>query len=893
MLKDILQAQVNQQPEAVAVRIKIDGRYHRWSRRELWTNALAVAGAIRDHGVGPGRRVALYAENSPQWIFAYLGIYLAGGVVIPLDAQYSERELDTILNFAECSIMLCSRAKREIAEKIGAIRTILEIDADSELYHSPPMEEPASRPSDDLMALIFTSGTTGDPKGVRLSVGNITSNIQSALKLNLIRDDDIFLSLLPLHHCYALTVSVLIPLASGCPITICTSLRGPDIIDAMRETGVSILLGVPKLFEGFDRAILDKISALPAWKRRMVMRLMRVSRWVRLKTNRYVGKYVFRSIHRTFGPRFRFFVSGGAKLDSAVVDRFLDMGIILVEGYGLTEAAPVVSFNPADRPKPGTVGFALPDIELAIDQPDTEGIGEVKIRGPNVMQGYERRPEETAEVLRDGWLYTGDLGFIDSEGYLRLTGRAKEVIVMASGKNIYPEDVERYYEQSPLVREICVMPIELPGGRVEKLQAVVVPDFDELRRIRATGLVEAIRHEMVRMAQALPSYMHITDLKIVTNEFPRTRLGKLKRAEIRRMVFDEVDESETVAMSPEDQALLDQPGALSLIERIKTIGRIEIEVLPGDHLEFDLGLDSLARIELDVVLEREFGIKILPEEIASVTTVRDLLKRLSPEAVTEQTRQGWDVILRQRVSPPISEMFNLNRGPLRRGFLNVLRRSAGSLSQRFFPFDIQGLENLPDDRPYLLCPTHASRIDAVLIYMALPESQIEKMFFLGAADYFESFIMKKLGRAGRVIPTATTDTLLGSLRRAAEVLFMGRNVCIFPEGYITRNGCLQPPRPGAAILACQMGVPIVPVLMRGTYDLLSYANPGFRFRPVGLTVGRAIDPPVKEKYDNADYAQLMARWQEAIVRMRREDDASLSATAGRSPRIGDDMNTRE
>jgi long-chain acyl-CoA synthetase len=250
------------------------------------------------------------------------------------------------------------------------------------------------------------------------------------------------------------------------------------------------------------------------------------------------------------------------------------------------------------------------------------------------------------------------------------------------------------------------------------------------------------------------------------------------------------------------------------------------------------------------------------------------------------------VILKERVSPPLAELFNLDRGWIRRTAVYTAIGLSRILSRPLFPFDYIGLENLPEKGPYLLCPNHCSRLDACLVLMALPNKAVENLFIMGAAEYFESAFMRFIAGAGRVIPTATTETLLSSLRRASEALAMGRSVCIFPEGYTTRDGNLQSPRPGSAILACQLQVPIVPVLVRGTYDLLSYAHPGFRFVPVGLSFGKAITPPKKERYANADYLELMNRWKAEIVRLRNEDDASQSRTAGKSPRIPKGNETR-
>jgi long-chain acyl-CoA synthetase len=887
MLEELLCNHAEQRPQAVAFRILREGRYRAWTFSAVWQEARSAAGWLREHGIAAGDRVALWAENSPEWALAYLGIYLAGAVVVPLDAQYTERELQTILGFAGCKLMLCSEGKKAVAQTI--IPQVRTIDGDSPFFKATPIPvNGIGRRPEELMAVIYTSGTTGDPKGVCLSVGNIFSNLQAILKLNLVTIDDTLLALLPFHHCYSLTTSVLLPLVVGGSATLCLSLRGPDMIAAMRDTNITVVLGVPKLFEGLDRAILDKVRLASSLKQRTFRSLTGFSRKVRRWTGLNPGKILFRSIHRTFGKSFRFFVSGGAKLDPAIAERFLDLGIKVVEGYGLTEMAPVVSFNPVNRIKPGTVGVPLSGVEVKIDNPNSEGVGEIIVRGPNIMLGYDRRPQDTAEVIRNGWFFTGDLGFIDAEGYISITGRAKEVIVLSSGKNIYPEDLERYYEKSPIVKEICAMPVELTDGRVERLCAVVVPESDELRRIKATSVYDALHQEITTLSQGLPTYMRVTDLKIVTNEFPRTRLGKLRRAEIRRMVFDEVAEAVSV-LSPADQALLALPLADRLLARLRDLTRYEGEILPRHNLELDLGIDSLSRIELGVILEQEFGMTIPPDQAVDINTVGDLLKRLSADATQAAGRASWREILQNPVSPSLSELFNLQRGRLRQGSLNLLRGVALGLSKELFPLDVRGLENVPTDKPYLLCPSHSSLLDSILVYLVLPDDLMEKTFFLGAAEYFESALMRWLGRAGRVIPTATSDTVLTSLRRAAEVLRLGKTLCIFPEGHITRDGFLQRPRPGAAILACELGVPIVPVLVRGTYEILSYAHPGFRFRPVGLTFGPAILPPVKEKYENADYAALMNTWQQTLIRLRLEDDASGSRTAGKSPRIKESL----
>jgi long-chain acyl-CoA synthetase len=879
-LEDRLRDFAEGTPHQIALRAKRGGAYREWSYGEVWSRALSAVSSLRAAGVRPGDQVALHGENSPEWVLAYLAVYMAGGVVVPLDAQYGALELRVILEFAECRAVICPGGKRGIVEAVSHAQVI---DLDESFFSGSP-SEPCRRQSDQLMAVLYTSGTTGDPKGVCLTVGNITSNVESLLQLGLVRPDDTFLSILPLHHAYALTTSVLVPLAAGISITICTSLRGPDITAAIRETNVTVVPCVPRLAEGFDRVIMEGVSRASRMRRWVFAAMTRLSRRVRRLTGWNPGRALFRSVHREFGPQFRFFVSGGAKLDPEAAERLLDLGLAVIEGYGLTETAPVVTLNPTDGIRLGTVGWPIPGVEVRISHPSTEGVGEVIVHGPNVMQGYDRRQAETAGVLREGWLYTGDLGFMDDEGYLHITGRAKEVIVLSNGKNVYPEDIERVLDRSPLVKETCVLAVERSNGRTERLCAIVVPDLDELRRRGSTSARDDLRRGLTTLSQSLPSWMRVAELKLVSKALPRTRLGKLRRAEIQRMAIRELPPDAAV-QSPEDEALMTTAQVQRILARLRQVSGYQGEIAPQHHLELDLGVDSLARVELVVALEQEFGCNITEDEVGHIGSVRDLLVRVSGEAREPSDERRWGDMLAARESPPLGELFGLERGKLASAAVHGMRRFALRISQRAYPFDVRGVERLPKRDPFLLCPTHASFIDSALIIMALPDDIAERMFFMGAEEFFRSAFMRRLARVGRVIPTGTSSTVLASMRRAAEALEMGRSVCIFPEGGISRDGYLQPHRAGAGILACEMRVAIVPALIRGSYDIMSYTHPGFRLRPVGVTFGAPITPPGNARNGHGDYISAMAEWRRAIAALRAEDDCGGGPTAGRSPRI--------
>ncbi|HAK97459.1 MAG TPA: hypothetical protein DCM87_21340, partial [Planctomycetes bacterium] len=692
MITEQLRRWARERPDAIALQTFGEGDSLRLTYAQLWELIAAAAALLRAAGTSPGDRVALFAGNGPDWAIAYLAIHATGAAVVPLDAQYGIPELKVLLAFAAPKAVIADAPRRtKIKEACAAPRWDMgslrgeppppdaaPIAAGARtLLAAPPAPEfvPHAHAPDDLMSLIFTSGTTGDPKAVQLTCANIHANIEGVLRGIRITDRDNLLHILPLHHAYAATAGLLVPLWAGATVTFCASLKGPDLIAAMQTTGVTVLPGVPQLFVLFDRAIFQKIDALPLLPRALFRTLYAIARAVRRATGVRVGKLFFRAIHRRFGPRFRLCASGGAKLDPAVAERFLDLGILMLEGYGLTETSPVISFTPYARPRPGSVGRPLHNVEVRIDAPSAEGIGEICVRGPSVMRGYYLRDDATAEVIKDGWLRTGDLGCIDADGMIHITGRAKEVIVLASGKNIYPDDVEKHYESTLFVKELCIAPHEGEDGAVAGLRAIVVPDEAALAARKVANARERIRAELAKTAAALPSYMRCTDVVLYAGEFPRTRLGKLKRAEIAAQLARRSREgaaAEPAELSPETRALLEHPSAARFLARLAETIAAKTPLHPAQDLEFDLGLDSLTQVQLAAMLEDEFGVAIPDEERAAVRTVGDLLARVAAasgghgrDAAAGAARDGgpgrysWEARLAAPADPPLEARFNL------------------------------------------------------------------------------------------------------------------------------------------------------------------------------------------------------------------------------------------
>ncbi|HAK59540.1 MAG TPA: hypothetical protein DCO77_04025 [Nitrospiraceae bacterium] len=703
MILKRMQEAASRYPDTTALQFKAGEAYQKYTYRELVTNIASVSSSFSQQGVRQGDRVAILSENRPEWFFAYLATVALGAVVVPLDAQLTDKEVALLLESSEAKTVCVSGQTRHLLPPGGSFKVIafdggVGISFSDMLLARRDATLPPAPSADDLAAILYTSGTTGDPKGVMLTHGNVASNCDSLIRLNLVFQTDTILCILPLHHTYPAMVCMILPLSLGATVTMLNSLKGPDILAAMQETGVTIMVGVPLLFAALRRAIFDEIRKKPALVRLLVKLFLGLNRLLRKTVGVNVGKALFGQVHAKFGPKFRFFASGGARLDPDVHRGMSSLGFTVIEGYGLTETSPVSAFNPLTKQKAGSIGIQVPGVEVKIVDPDDKGMGEIAIRGPNVMAGYYRKPAETAEVLRNGWFFTGDLGYRDGQGYFFITGRSKEVIVLATGKNIFPEELEKIYKQLPAVKEICLV----MGER--GLEAAVVPDFEYLRKMNISHSRDTIETQIADLTKDLSPYKRIMGFKVFKDSLPATRLGKLKRSKVRALYLAE-EEQQTGAVTEEDQALLTEPVGKRVLLCLEPFSAKK-PILPDDNLELDLGLDSLARVELVVNIEKSLGVK-LPESFGSeVFTVKDAVLKLQELlargtiAEGEQVSLSWAEILEKEPSEEALRSLKLEAGV----FLNAVKYIIRTFFFKAFlmlfgRMSVRGRENLPEKRP--------------------------------------------------------------------------------------------------------------------------------------------------------------------------------------------------
>lgn len=528
-------------PDSTALEGEVEGRGRvSLTRRGLLGRASALARALMEAGAKPGDMVALLAPNQPEWAVGYFGVLLAGGVFVPLDVNLKDGELANVLSRARPVCLLTDSGGEEraraLAKGASAPCGVLRFDGEREAGPAPAELPGAGRGADDLALISFSSGTTGAPKGVMLTHGNIASNVRAVLGTFEAGEGDVFLSILPLHHMFESTGGLLIPLMSGAGVRYLASLNPRLIADAMRGEGVTICLMVPALARLIHKRVFSGVESL-AGAKRVAFRLLFALSGLCLSMGWRVGGRLFPQVRKSLGENLRYFVSGGAALDAGVARDLLALGIEVIQGYGLTETSPITHANPPGaRNRIGTVGPPIPGVEARVEPVEgaDAGEGEVLIRGPNVMRGYFENPELTAEVLREGWFRTGDVGRVDAAGYLTICGRSKNVIVSESGRNVYPEEVEEHLLGSAWFREACVLGRRTPRGG-EEVFAVLALDPEAAGlpegREERTALADA---ELRRLGAQLADYKRPAGFFLwLDEEMPKTTTRKHKREDIK------------------------------------------------------------------------------------------------------------------------------------------------------------------------------------------------------------------------------------------------------------------------------------------------------------------------------------------------------------------------
>jgi long-chain acyl-CoA synthetase len=895
-------------PNNVALEIQRHDRLESCTYAELRRMAESVGRWISENRFAPGSRLAIVADNHPRWVAAYLGIIAAGCTVVPLDTALHADQLTKLLKDSGASALFCDAKHAEIAREalaglnVGLVLT----DPDRLTQHSgvenwmgnlpaifengPGNFKPPSAADDDLASLLYTSGTTADPKGVMLTHGNFMGEVEAVFNWVDIGPTDALLGVLPMFHVLAQMANLLLPLVKGARVVYLETLNTTELLRALQERNITTFAVVPQFFYLIHERIFQEVKKRGRLTQKLFTALVGLNRVLR-KIGINAGPILFSKVHQTLGKKMRYLVTGGSRFDPEIAKDFHDLGIDVLQAYGLTETTAAVYANSPGNNVIGSVGKAMKGVEGKIIDPQAQedgapAAGEVALRGAVVMKGYWNRPDATAAVLRDGWFYTGDLGYFDTDGNLFLTGRKKEVIVLSNGKNIYPEEVEAHYLKSPFIKELAVMGLEgKPGQGGDRLHAVIVPNFDALRQKKIVNTKEVIRYDVESLSQQIASTKRLGSYEIWQDDLPRTTTRKIKRFEVeKRVKANQVrkldDDSELPAERPlttEEAAWLDQPDVQRALNIVRESARTAPPALrPTHNLELDLGLDSMQRVELLSKIEAQLGGDVEESQLAEIYTVRDLVDAVLQSAAsgagkagTRTTFAGWKAILAEE--PNAGDVVSLI-GPqkLETFFWYMVSRLIQVVSLDRFDLHVSGIEKLPKSGAYIISSNHQSYIDPLILASILPRAVFERVFAVGTSDIFGEGFMLQLARSLRVVVVDPDANLIPAMRAGAFGLRQGRPLILYPEGERSIDGTPKTFKKGAAILSIHMKVPIVPVAIEGFYEAWPRNKPFQRFAPLKIVFGDPILPPPESGASEAAYEKLTAELKERVVEMCEE-----------------------
>lgn len=893
-LLDLFDTSVKRFPTRVAMRIERNGRKEQYTFEDVRELTLRAAGFLAKNGIKQGDRVILFSNNMPEWGMTYFGVLKAGATAIPIDPASS---VDEIVNFAKAgeasAIVVSPKLAAENPELRDKLTEAFQPDEKAgkrdacgptiwtfdEVFEMPDEVEESKRLAllppkvlgNAVASLIFTSGTTGKPKAVMLSHKNFTNMISM---LSSVLDMDItdgVLSVLPMHHTFEFSAGFLTPFSNGTQITYLNELTAEDLSKTIENGHVTGMVGVPALWEMLHRRIKTRLRERGDWIADLADNVIEFNAWIRDNTPFNLGPIVFFPIHQGMGGKMRYLISGGSALSEKVQKDLHGLGFTVLEGYGLTESSPVLTVaRPGNKLLKGSVGKPLPGVEVKIDNPDDNGVGEVVARGQNVMVGYYNNEEATEAVLQDRWLRTGDLGRIDDDGNLFIVGRSKDVIIDSNGKNIYPDEIEDLYGKSGFIKELSVVGLPDDDGG-EKIATLVVPDYEHDIALARADVNKKIDEHFREVSASLPFFKRVKVTHITPFELPRTATRKVKRPEVVAMLQALEDRDKR-----KSKAAVESKGDDNIMWIRKIVATVSNRPLSDIAVEdklADLGFDSLMFVELQAAVEDAGGRVLSPDTLNEIQTVRELLtavqrldktKKLADEPKAEEKNDDEEFHIPSLIRRIGNAAVDLAQETL---YSNVLDTT------------IEGEGNVPQHVNFIVAPNHASHIDTGLVKKALGRDVAEQTVAVAAADYWFDTKYKRayMNNFTTLVPIERTGSLRQSLRHVTRILNEGYNALIFPEGTRSTTGDIAEFKPVIGYLALNQKIGILPICLWGTFEAYPKGMTIPKRKSIGAKVGAKIGRflSYEELRDMTDgvpnteaYRLIAARVQHEVENMR-------------------------
>ena len=772
------------------------------------------------------KKTIIFSENRIGWVYAFFSVWQNRSIAVPVDATATVSDLEYIVRDCtpECMWVseACEKVAREVVSRLDfdvRILVINEVEKEdiSGFDIVPSTLDEKSYEDDAIALIIYTSGTTGSPKGVMLTYRNLWANKAGVCdEVNVFNGKRRTLMLLPVHHVLPLMGTVIIPILQGDGIIICETLQGPDIMDALCRGKVGIFVGVPRLWQMLYSGIMKKINA--SFVARTLFTICKKAKSPKL------SRIVFSSVHKKMGGHLDYCVCGGAALDKEIGEGLTALGINLLEGYGMTEMAPIIAFTRPGDYICGCAGLPLPSVECKIVN------GELCCKGNNLMKGYYNRPEETAQVIdSDGFLHTGDLAYLDEKGRVYLTGRTKEIIVLSNGKNVQPNEIEYKLEKyENRVKEAAVV----QNG--DMLMGIIVPNEAWARNLSDEEVEITLKKEVIEPYNlTVTNYKKLMSIFVYRGDLPRTKLDKLQRFKLKDILKSKGESVKSKVESAEEMS-----NEMRIIkDYIESEKKVEVHA--DDHLETDLAFDSLDKVGLQGFIEQTFGVDIQPE---MMTTLRSVAEKVeSGKTHVDVNKMDWHEMLLANNSSlelPSTSVFYPLHAKLFKSFLKLNNR-----------LKIVGEKNVPKKGPFIIAPNHQSFLDGPIVASGLSCKTLRNSYFFATEEHVKHPVVKSMAKRNNIIIMEKRN-LKNSILKLSEVLKLGKNVVIFPEGSRSYDGEMVPFKKTFAILSKELNVPVVPVCIRGAYDVLPRGSKWIKPKKIEVEYLPPVMPENGDTYDS-------------------------------------------
>lgn len=772
------------------------------------------------------KKTVIFSENRIGWVYAFYSVWQNRSTAVPVDATATVSDLEYIVRDCTPECMWVSEACEKVAREVVShldfdvkILIINEVEKEDTKGFDADISTLDEKSYDDnaIALIIYTSGTTGSPKGVMLTYRNLWTN-----KAGVCDEVPVFngkrrtLMLLPVHHVLPLMGTVVAPILQGDGIIICESMQGPDIMEALCRGKVGIFVGVPRLWQMLYAGIMKKVNA--SFVTRALFNLCKKVHCLKF------SRFIFATVHKKMGGHLDYCVCGGAPLDKEVGEGLSALGFHLLEGYGMTEMAPIIAFTRPGDYICGCAGLPLPSVDCKIVN------GELCCKGNNLMKGYYNRPEETAEVIdADGYLHTGDLGYLDERGRVYITGRTKEIIVLSNGKNVQPNEIEYKLEKyDSRVKEAAVV----QNG--DMLMGIIVPNEAWARNLSDEEVEIALKKEVIEPYNlTVTNYKKLMSIFVYRGDLPRTKLDKIQRYKLKDIIENKVE-----SVKSKDDSLEEMTNEMRILKEYIEAEK-KIPVHADDHLETDLAFDSLDKVGLQGFIEQTFGVDIQPEVMTTLRSVAEKVE--SGKTHIDVNKMDWHEMLLANNSSlelPSTSVFYPLHSKLFKSFLKLNNR-----------LKIVGEKNVPNKGPFIIAPNHQSFLDGPIVASGLSYKTLKNSYFFATEEHVKHPVVKSLAKRNNII-IMEKHNLKNSILKLSEVLKLGKNVVIFPEGSRSYDGEMVPFKKTFAILSKELNVPVVPVCIRGAYDVLPRGSKWIKPKKIEVEYLPPVMPANEDTYDS-------------------------------------------